>query len=61
MAKPKKTEIVKAIRLTWDSLESHLDASVSSKEFCRACGNTRFHAKCTREYAFIIDVLTRFL
>lgn len=61
MAKPTKTEIVKAIRLMWDSLESHLDPSISSKELCRACGDVHFHAKCAIEYAFIIDVLTRCL
>ena len=57
-----KPEIVKALRLVWDSMESHLDDSVgptSEKECCRkAVGTPSFHVKCCKEYGFIIKVLS---
>lgn len=59
--KPSKADVVKAIRLTWLSLDSHLDYSIDAKQQCESCGNERFHAKTAREYAHIISVLSGFL
>ena len=54
--------IAKAIRLAWDSLDSHLDSAKGEKigkECCdKAVGDKKFHVKCVREYAFIIQTLT---
>lgn len=61
----KRKDIVKAIRLTWLSLESHLDNCVQDEyesECCnKAVGRPPFHVKTTKEYAFIIKVLTESL
>lgn len=63
--KASRSEIVRAIRLTWDSMDSHLDESVSAtcaKKCCRDnVGLPPFHAKCVREYAEILRVLASFL
>lgn len=55
-----RERIIKAIRLTWDSLDSHLDWSTEEKveNPCKYCGGRKFHARCTRDYAFVIQVLT---
>ena len=59
-----KKEIIKAIRLTYSSLESHLDSvikdplvGIKSKNAKEQIGGKNFHKKCVREYAFIIKVL----
>lgn len=53
--------IVKAIRLAWSSLESHLDAASGSeieRECCNdAVGKPPFHRTCVKEYSEIIKVL----
>lgn len=63
MKKPTRDEIVRAIRLTWDSLDSHLDYAVKSVKMCPQCGgnDTRYHAKCVREYSLVLEVLSRML
>ena len=56
-----KASVVKAIRLTWLSLESHLDNAISphSKKKCcnEAVGGKAFHKKCVEEYVFVLSVL----
>lgn len=66
MAGPTKREVVKSIRLAWDSLESHL--SFSEKPLARklrkhigTIGGQRFHKQCVREYAHIINTLAKSL
>jgi len=57
-----KKEIVKAIRSTWASLESHLPycENLTPKER-KLCGNEQFHIKTIRGYAETIKTLTDLL
>ena len=67
--KPTTKEIVRAIRLTWASLDSHLDYTEPAKQVCTnkkcpfkdICGTHIFDKKCVKEYAEIISTLTRLL
>jgi len=53
---------VKAIRLAWSSLDSHLDSSIKiNKKESRYVGNERFHKKCVQEYADIIQILSKLM
>lgn len=62
MKKPKdRAAIVRAIRLTYESLESHLDYSVDAKELCPACGDQKHQIRCVREYSEIIKTLADLL
>lgn len=57
-----RKRLVQAIRLTWGSLESHLDYSTDKvDEMCESCGTRKFHAECVKEYAFVIHVLSEHL
>ena len=62
MTSKKRKEIVEAIRLTWDSLNSHLDDAVelTVKNACckKAVGNPKFHRTSIQEYAKIIRILS---
>lgn len=53
--------LIKAIRLVWDSLDSHLDGAISEvhkKKCCnKAVGNRFFHKQCAKEYAFVLQTL----
>jgi len=55
MTKKKRAKLIeKAIRLTWSSLESHLRYThVKSSE------GDKFHRKCIREYAELIDAISQ--
>ena len=46
--------IEEAIRLTWDSLESHLVYTYSKDE-----AGYEFHKQATKEYAKVIEILTQ--
>ena len=52
-----KKDIIKAIRLTWLSLDSHLDATADKRITGRVIGTRNFHKKTALEYAFIIKTL----
>ena len=58
---PNRVDLVRAIRLTWDSLDSHLNSSVSLAALKKCCatsvGDEKFHRMCVKEYADIISVL----
>lgn len=59
-----RTEVIKAIRSVWSSLDSHLDYTVEpvkEKKFREIHGGTRFHIKTSREYAEILLTLTKLL
>jgi hypothetical protein len=64
-----KRKLVRAIRLIWLSLDSHLDNACEtpkletdgSKLFKRVYGGTRFNRKCVKEYATIIKLLSDIL
>jgi len=60
-----RTEVVKAIRLVWLSLESHLDSArgeLIGKKCCdKMVGLPPFHRKCVKEYAEVISTLTKLL
>ena len=66
MAGPTKREIVKSIRLAWESLDSHLSFSEKPlahklRKHINTVGGQRFHKKCVREYAQIIQTLAKAL
>lgn len=48
----RKKDIAKAIKLSWDSLESHLPYVYENGK------DKRFHVGCVKDYAFIIQVLS---
>jgi cytoskeletal protein RodZ len=60
-----RRETAKAIRLVWDSLESHLDAAAGAQVNRQCCneivGLPSFHRKCVKEYGFVIQVLSNHL
>jgi hypothetical protein len=57
-----KKDIIKAIRSTWASLESHLPYCVDLTPKTRQmCGNEQFHIKTIRGYAETIKTLTDLL
>lgn len=60
-----RKDIVRALRLTWDSLDSHLDAAAGLEHPLPCCneavGKRPFHQKCVREYAEIIKTLSELL
>lgn len=59
-ARKERREITKAIRLSWESLETHLEAAVHIKKVeADFCGGRKFHAKAVRQYARIILCLSR--
>lgn len=52
----KEKKIEKAIRLTWDSLQSHLKyTQIKTTE------GIAFHKKCVKEYAETIKILSELL
>jgi hypothetical protein len=53
----KASEIDKAIRLAWGSLESHLPYTHSGTMIRGE--DSEFHKKCVQEYAEIISVLSK--
>lgn len=53
-----KKDIIKAIRLTWESLDSHLEGAVDKRLTGKVVGDRKFHKKCVEDYLFIIGVLT---
>lgn len=59
-----RAEVVKAIRLVYESLDSHLDYTVEpvkQKKFRAIHGGSRFHIKTSREYAEILLTLAKLL
>lgn len=63
MTRKGKKEITDAIRLVWESLESHLDAAAGAEIESPCCneavGKPPFHKRCVKEYAFVISVLAQ--
>lgn len=64
----KKERIAKAIRIVWDSLDSHLDDTfnpiypkLKEKKAKEHIGSQDFHRKCVREYATVIKTLADLL
>ena len=49
----KERKIDKAIRLTFDSLQSHLRYT-----YIKTSEGTKFHKDCVKEYAAIIQILS---
>jgi len=58
----KAQKIERAIRITYDSLQSHLDgthtATSTSKKYIQEIGSLDFHKKCVKEYADVIQILS---
>ena len=66
MQNPKDKKIVRAIRLTWDSLDSHLVAincpqKKIPKRLRNVLGGKKFDKQCVKEYAEILKTLTDLL
>lgn len=64
----KAKQIARAIRIVWESLDSHLDDThdplydkVKSKIARDHIGDKAFHKKCVKEYAEVIKTLTELL
>lgn len=52
----KAKAIERLIRLTYDSLQSHLDGT-----YLKTPEGTAFHKQCVREYAEMIQLLSKLL
>ena len=52
----KEKDIERAIRIAWDSLQSHLRYT-----YAKSSEGKKFHKKCIREYAEIISILSKHL
>lgn len=57
----KEKKIIRALRLVWDSLDSHLDDTANRRLKGGIVGSRQFHKKCVREYAEIIKILSELL
>ena len=57
----KEKKIIKAIRIVWDSLDTHLDATADKRLKGGIIGNRNFHKKCVREYSEVIKILSELL
>lgn len=55
MKKPEKNkDMEKAVRLVWSSLESHLTYT-----YRKSSEGKRFHLRCVKEYAKILEIITK--
>jgi hypothetical protein len=64
MKADKKADLIKSIRSTWSSLDSHLDwivEPIKDKKFAKIHGGRKFHKKTAIEYAETILTLTKLL
>jgi len=57
--KQRRRQLIKSIRLAWESLETHLDHSVTTKkikhkEAREYCGDEAFNSQCVYDYSVII-------
>ena len=63
----KEEKIERAMRLVWDSLESHLPHTYGQRECvrCKAklckCDNSKFHKKTIKEYVELLTILSELL
>jgi hypothetical protein len=55
----RRERIARAIRLTVDSLLSHIDGAVKEERNCKSCGSRFFHTKCLQEYAEVLTILCK--
>lgn len=51
-------KIEEAIRLTWDSLQSHLQYTHGQEELMLRDETKGFHKKCVKQYGAILKTLT---
>lgn len=60
MAKNKNQIIAKAIRLIWESLESHLDPSfLKPEKLDKKRGETcKWHQKCVKDYVELLRLIS---
>ncbi len=54
MTKLRAKEVERAMRLVWSSLESHLIFTHR-----KSTEGIKFHKKCVREYAELLDILSK--
>lgn len=58
----KAQKIERAIRIVWESLDSHLAGthtlSSTQKKYIDEVGSNRFHQKCIQEYSEVIKTLS---
>lgn len=62
MKNDRAKKIDNAIRIVWDSLDSHLSGThtltTTQKKYVEEVGSNKFHQKCVKEYAEVIKVLS---
>jgi hypothetical protein len=58
--KKRKDKIRRAIRLVWESLDSHLPY-IDVKPESKSDGSIKFQTKCVKEYGELIYILTQLL
>lgn len=62
MKADKKADLIKALRSTWSSLDSHIEWAVDpvkDKKLVKLHGDRKFHKKTAIEYAETILTLTK--
>lgn len=57
----KKKKIIRAIRIIWESLDSHLDPVADKKLKGGIIGTRAFHKRCVKEYLEVINTLSELL
>lgn len=58
--KERKDKIRRAIRLVWDSLDSHLPY-IDTKPEGKSDGSMKFQEECVKDYGELIYILTQLL
>lgn len=52
-----KKKIVRAIRIVWESVDSHLDPAIDKRITGKVIGSRAFHKKTVKEYMEVLDTL----
>lgn len=56
-----KRKLVRAIRIVWDSIDTHLDPAIDKRITGKVIGNRKFHKKTIEEYLEVINTLIELL
>lgn len=62
--KATKPEICQAIRIIWESIDSHLgwiEEPEKDKKIMEAAGDVKFHSQCIKRYSKVIRTLAKLL
>jgi len=59
MTKDERAKLIdEAIRLTWGSLQSHLEWTKEGRRR-KIDGSTTFHKKCVKDYSRVMEILSQ--